>query len=108
MKWIVIGIAGAFISMSMLVSGEGIILLESWPDGVAMCDGEEGQNEEMVTQVDDYHMWMEEGIQYVVNYGHLQDPELPLLKRSALKECKRIREVRNGSNSASRTGSSVR
>lgn len=102
------GVVGTIISMSLLVSGDGIVLLEYWPDGVAMCDGKEGEEQPMETRVDEYHMWMEEGVLYVVNYGHLHDKELPLLKRSALKECKRLREVRNGSNSASRTGSTVR
>lgn len=70
----------------------GIIIVPGYEHGVALCEGEEGQNEEMVTQEDEYHMWMEDGVLFTVNYGHLDDDEVQELVRWGKHECAALRK----------------
>lgn len=67
----------------------GIIMLEGWEHGVALCQGDE-PDEEMVTQEGEFHMWQKDGIMYTINYGHVDEVEVQMLVASAFLECAKL------------------
>ena len=75
------------VCIAVVGSGEGVVAVEGYAHGVALCNGEPGQDEEMVTQEGEYHMWMENGVLYIINYGHLEDKEVDMLKALATSVC---------------------
>lgn len=77
-------IAAALVVAISLYSPKGIIILEGWEHAVALCDGEGDR----AKQTNSYAtQWNEDGILYVVNKGHEDDPSLSDLKLLAQKEC---------------------
>lgn len=88
MKIVIIAAFSLFtlVMVSIMSSPEGIVTLDGWRHGVAIC-GEAEKDFPLETQEGEYHMWAEDGILYTVNYGHMQDDEVEQLKFWAAHEC---------------------
>ena len=79
------------IVLSILVyTPEGIIGLDDWEHGVAMCEYKDDVSMEMV-DIKGGHMWTDMGITYVVNSGHLDDIEMIELTNVAHRVCAQYR-----------------
>lgn len=79
-----------WISHCMVNGHKGIVMVDGYAHAVALCEGKPGDTEEMVTQKDEYHMWMDDGVLYTVNYGHLDDLEISELINRAQRECRAL------------------
>lgn len=75
----------------------GIITLEGWEHGVALCQADE-PDEEMFTQEDEFHVWQEDGIFYTINYGHIDEVEVQILRAAATYECGKLNHLKKQSN----------
>jgi len=67
---------------------DGVIVLEDFEHGVAFC----GSEIKWVAHSTGDHAWQEGRATYVVNKGHLHDPEVKELKELAEKVCKKYAE----------------
>lgn len=64
--------------------GAGIVAVDGYEHGIALCQGYE---DSPVDLHGDVHMWNKDGIMYVINEGHLHDPQVNELINLATKEC---------------------
>ena len=74
---------------ALLQPVDGVIAVDGWAHGVALCQGDV-PDEDMVTQVGEYHMWQSDGVMYTVNYGHLGDDEKEQLVSLATINCNQL------------------
>ena len=73
------------------INPDGVVRVEGYEHAFAMCEGKEGESAALETQKDEYHMWMDNGVLYMVNYGHLDDTEVFQLKQAANIRCAQLR-----------------
>jgi hypothetical protein len=64
-------------------SGEGIVILEGYPEGAAFCESEYGT----VFHSSEATSWNDGVATYVINTGHENDPEVKELILLANKYC---------------------
>ena len=72
---------------TIVINSKGIVHVDGWSHGVALCEYGPHINEDIVTQEDEYHMWVDGGILYVINYDHIGDQELTDLENRARIVC---------------------
>ena len=73
------------------VSGAGIVVVDGWSHGVALCGEVDGANP--VTETSAATLWSNEhGDLFTVNAGHMSDPEVQELIRLTEQECSQYRE----------------
>jgi hypothetical protein len=65
-------------------NAEGIVALEGYEHGVAFCEEEYPI---IIFDTEEAHLKHEDGIFYVINKGHLDDPEVKQLVDLAEAEC---------------------
>lgn len=76
------------ISLINLVRGDyGTVKVEGYAHAIALCEYDDLRSEDMMTQGDEFHTWTGAGITYVVNYGHLNDPQVGELEKLAHSVC---------------------
>lgn len=74
-------------------SAKGVVIVDGYAHAVAMCDYKDStHSEDMVTQGDEYHMWVQGGVTYVVNYGHRNDPQIARLETLAIAYCSQYQQ----------------
>lgn len=88
---IIVALFVTLISHLLVSTPEGIVILDGYAHGVAMCEGDYTDNEDMFTQEGEYHMWMQHGVLYTINYGHLEDTEVSELVALATDTCAQYR-----------------
>jgi hypothetical protein len=77
---------------------EGIVAIDGWGHGVALCQGQDAPDQEMVTQPPSwfnrtfgteggFHTWQTDGVYYLVNYGHMGDGQVSELVSLAKQHC---------------------
>jgi len=64
----------------------GVVKIKGYTHGVALCDAEE-HDTPVDTHVGEYHKWVENNIMYTIDYGHMDDDEIVILKAFAFQEC---------------------
>lgn len=88
-KFVALPVATLIAIVAMFIwfnaSAAGLVFHPSFPHGLAMCDG--GADKPMTHSEGIQHTWKEDGISYVVNWGHLQDKGVKHLQIQATIEC---------------------
>lgn len=72
-------------------TGKGIVVVDGWKHGVALCEGEKRESAPMF-EIDGGWMWMKQGVLYVVNDDHLGDDQLVELMQKARQTCSKYQE----------------
>jgi len=78
----------AFVLMTVQCSNKGIVALKGFQHGVAFC----GNEFSYVVHGKEDHAWYdkENNITYVINAGHLDDPEVKELEKLAETHCEEL------------------
>ena len=77
-KGIIISVVVAIlVALVCMNNGKGVVKVEGWAHGVAVCHSADSEYNEPITTIsDEGHMWVRNGIMYAVSNGHLGDSEL--------------------------------
>ena len=73
--------------VAMDSSDNGIVKVPGYEHGVALCEGEEDFSKGLYGEA---YMWAEDGILYVINEGHENDPEVQALEDLARSRCVKL------------------
>ncbi len=79
---VVLVVLVAFVTYNVL-NAKGIVTVPGYEHGVAFCQEEYSH----VIHTNEGHFWADGTAMYVVNNGHLNDPEVEELKAAAASEC---------------------
>ena len=72
----------------------GVVALPGYAHAVALCQGDV-PDVEVQPMGDEGFMWQHAGIMYVVNTGHMDDPEVKQLEKVAAQHCAQYQEKDN-------------
>lgn len=73
-------------AIMLSASGEGIVILEGYEHGVALCK----ETNAAMVHSGDAHMWADGVAMYTINEGHLNDPQVKELVKLAQVECAKL------------------
>ena len=86
-SWLVLfTVVCGFLIYNINNPNNGIVGLEGYSEGVAFC----GHEYKWVIHAADAHVWREHGNTFVINQGHLHDPEVAKLKQLAKEQCAQL------------------
>ena len=74
-------------------SPEGVIGMPGFPHGIALCskDKDFEIHEFLSFYGERAYTWRKDNVEYIVNYGHLNDPKVNKLKYLATQHCAQYR-----------------
>lgn len=85
----IIGFIATTIGLKLFSDQPIIVTVEGWEHGTAMCHPGSEPGQPKTIKIKNAHSWISpEGIFYVINEKHMEDPQVATLIQEAKRQCR--------------------